>query len=458
MVILAAAAQADPPSDRDKPAVDPGQGGSLSDLFGLGTETKVTSGQDSPDINEALKEAYNGPRARVAVARFIDKTGTKGSWYNETIGEGIADQMATALFNSNRFIVLERQNLDEVVAEQNLVRQGKVRGDTAVVIDEIEGAELLITGAVTELKGIGEDSDAGGSTISLGKLFSLVSRKAHIAIDVRVIDVRTSRIVAATSVEGKATSVKLRLKQADDDDSDGEALNSKLAIWRNTPIGKAMRICIQRAVDFIASKTPAVYYRHGRPASKLSATPRLPVQVYAIDSVIRVKKLKVNLRGGPSTDHTVLTSLTLGALLLVKEQSGSWVQVRTTDGQNGWLAGWLVYPDAGTSKKLFEAKAEEKIREAVSEPVSRGTLTNSAAGATGKGGGDEAAPTVEEEVSAVDEAAVKPAAATREPAAASAAAKAGIIERLRGLKAFFDEGLITEEHYDAKRHEILELF
>jgi hypothetical protein len=242
------------------------------------------------------------------------------------------------------------------------------------------------------------------------------------------------------------------------DDSGDKALNSKLASWRNTPIEKAMRICIQRAVDFIASKTPAVYYRHGSPASKLSATPRPSVRVYAIDSVIRVKKPKVNLRRGPSTDHTVLTSLTLGTLLLVKEQSGDWVQVRTTDGQNGWLAGWLVYPDAGTSKKLFEAKAEEKKREAVSEPVSRDTLTDSAAGASGKGGGDEAASTVEEEVSAIDETAVKPAAATTEPTAASAAAKAGIIERLRGLKEFFDEGLITEEHYDAKRQEILELF
>jgi len=31
-------------------------------------------------------------------------------------------------------------------------------------------------------------------------------------------------------------------------------------------------------------------------------------------------------------------------------------------------------------------------------------------------------------------------------------------ERLRTLKAFYDEGLITQEDYDAKRQEILEQF
>ena len=53
MVILAAAAQADPASDRDNPAVDPGEGGSLSDIFGSDTKTKVVDGQDGPDINAA---------------------------------------------------------------------------------------------------------------------------------------------------------------------------------------------------------------------------------------------------------------------------------------------------------------------------------------------------------------------------------------------------------------------
>ena len=101
-------------------------------FFDRPVETKVTSGQDSPDINQAQAEAYNGPKARIAVSRFTDKTG-KG-WWSGASGDGMADQLVTALFNSNRFIVLERQTLGDVLAEQDLGASGRVSQQTAAPI------------------------------------------------------------------------------------------------------------------------------------------------------------------------------------------------------------------------------------------------------------------------------------------------------------------------------------
>ena len=75
-----------------------------------GTKAEVTSGQAAPSIDQAQAEAYDGPKARIAVAQFKDKTG-KG-WWTGQIGDGMADQLVTALFNSQRFIVLDRQTLD----------------------------------------------------------------------------------------------------------------------------------------------------------------------------------------------------------------------------------------------------------------------------------------------------------------------------------------------------------
>ena len=82
------------------------------------TSTNVTSGQDSPDINAAAKVQYNGPKARIAVARFTDKS-NNSRWWRKEIGEGMADQLTTALVSTNRFIVLERQALDAVLSEQD---------------------------------------------------------------------------------------------------------------------------------------------------------------------------------------------------------------------------------------------------------------------------------------------------------------------------------------------------
>ena len=65
----------------------------------------------------------------------------------------MADMLSTALFHSNRYIVLERQQVSDVLREQDLGAAGRIKKGTEAPIGEIEGAELLITGAVTEFEG-----------------------------------------------------------------------------------------------------------------------------------------------------------------------------------------------------------------------------------------------------------------------------------------------------------------
>ena len=85
----------------------------------------TTSNNNSPDINEVAQQQYNGPKARIAVARFTDKS-NDSRWWRKEIGEGMADQLTTALVSTNRFIVLERQALDAVLSEQDLAVSGRV--------------------------------------------------------------------------------------------------------------------------------------------------------------------------------------------------------------------------------------------------------------------------------------------------------------------------------------------
>ena len=59
-----------------------------------------------PIIDQAQSEDAMGPKARVAVTKFIDKS-AKGRSYG-AIGDGMAEMLANALFSTNRFIVLER--------------------------------------------------------------------------------------------------------------------------------------------------------------------------------------------------------------------------------------------------------------------------------------------------------------------------------------------------------------
>ena len=222
---------------------------------------KVTSGDGGPGIGEARQEAYDGPKARIAVSQFTDKTAKGGGfhgWWNPQIGDGMRDMLATSLFNTNRFIVLERQIMNEILAEQDLGASGRVKKETAAAIGEIEGAELLVTGAVTEFEP-GNKGMGGGLGGIFGSVVGAVAgglRASHIAIDLRVIDTRTSRIVAATSVEGEAKDFNLGGLAI------GSSVGGGLGGYSKTPMEKAVRVALGAAVDFIVTKTPEKFYHY----------------------------------------------------------------------------------------------------------------------------------------------------------------------------------------------------
>jgi curli biogenesis system outer membrane secretion channel CsgG len=216
---------------------------------------RVTHGS-GPSIQEAQMERYDGPKARIAVGDFQ----VKAAGATNEIGDGLREMLLTALFNTNRFIVLERQAIQDVMLEQDLGASGRVKRATAPPIGQIEGTELLVYGVVSEFKG-----DASGIGISIGMPNIPLTlgggmKNAKMAIDLRVVETATGRIVFATRVEGKA---------ADFSSNVGTTLGGgrttmpvSLGSYNNTPMEKAIRVCIDKAVEYLCTKTPAQYFHH----------------------------------------------------------------------------------------------------------------------------------------------------------------------------------------------------
>lgn len=201
-------------------------------VFTSGCATaRVVSESGGPTITQAQEEPYSGPKKRIAVKAFENKAGRGG----RAVGTGMSDMLADALVNSNRFIVLEREHIKEVIEEQDFGASGRVKQETAAPIGEIEGAELLIRGSVIQF----EPNCAGGSAI----VFS--AKRACVAINLRIVDAKTGRVVNATTVEGSSHTVGGGLIAF------GGELPIGLGGWKKTPMEKAIRNTIQLAVNHI---------------------------------------------------------------------------------------------------------------------------------------------------------------------------------------------------------------
>jgi len=203
---------------------------------------------------------YSGPKARIAVADFDIKAAKAGG----EIGTGLREMLVTALMNSSRFRVVERQVLNAIMQEQELAASGAAQaGGTAR--GQIKTADLIITAAVTEFEPNASGGAAGiggGGGVGRGILGAVIGgsmNKAHMALDIRIIDASTSEVLAATRVQGQATDVAGGLMAGF---MGSWGLGAGLSGYANTPKEKAIRVCIIEAVKYISGSVPPGYFKY----------------------------------------------------------------------------------------------------------------------------------------------------------------------------------------------------
>ncbi|MFC1656961.1 CsgG/HfaB family protein [Candidatus Moduliflexota bacterium] len=213
---------------------------------------------------------YHGPKARIAVAHFDDRT-AKGF---DRIGDGLATMFVTALVNSGRYIVLERDLIDEVLREQDLAAAGQVKAGTGAPVGEIEGADILLIGAVTEFEP--DKFGLGGAVIGLGTLIGTAAihqkennfpigaatyRESHIAIDLRLVDSTTSEILAAVSIESTGRDWGGGVIA----EVGGGYTRMPFALggFQKSAAEKAVRKAVNLGVSAITLQAPHRFFRHG---------------------------------------------------------------------------------------------------------------------------------------------------------------------------------------------------
>lgn len=187
-------------------------------------------------------------RKRIAVLSFDAPM----EYRTAQLGNVIGDMLTTALVKMG-LEVIERSQLEAVLREQQLARSGIVDPATAVEMGKILGVDYILGGRITEF-GIRDESQLGGVIAQFSVGVRVRRSTARVKADVRLIDVRTGRILMAETGEGRETRNDLTLVGAKLFDwLAGVDFGSRE--WAESQIGRATR----KAVDDIAKKI-AVYF------------------------------------------------------------------------------------------------------------------------------------------------------------------------------------------------------
>ena len=211
----------------------------LAGCFSLNSSKKTTLKIVLPPV----VSAYSGPRATVALADFDVKAAKATS----EIGAQLRQMVVKGLTATNRFTLVERGDNEHAAA----------------VLEGGEGPktpDLIISAAVTEFEPqvSGGNSGIGGgggeARGALGGLLGSNLNKAHMALEIRVADAATSKVLTTSLVQGQATDISGIFP--------GQSpLAEGLSAYTKTPMEKAIRICVAEAIRRISESIPENYYK-----------------------------------------------------------------------------------------------------------------------------------------------------------------------------------------------------
>jgi curli biogenesis system outer membrane secretion channel CsgG len=195
-------------------------------LFGLALCAGQALAQDKPVI---------------AVAEF--KNESTAGWWHGGVGRDLAGLLSNELAATGDFSVVERDKLQAVLEEQNLMASGRAELSDAAKLGKLTGAKYLVMGTVSAYE---EDTKRDGGGLSFGGIsVGGKSASAYVAVDIRVVDTSTGRIEYVRTIEGSSKSKGSRLGVSK------WGVGGDFASEQNTPAGKAVRSAVVMVADYL---------------------------------------------------------------------------------------------------------------------------------------------------------------------------------------------------------------
>ncbi len=202
-------------------------------LFGCASESSRTI---EPQHVTAAATPYNGPRSTIAVGKFDNRSNFLRGLFSDGVdrlGSQAKTILVTHLQQSNRFVVVDRDNMNEIRQEAGIRGQAQ----------SLKGANYVLTGDVTEF-GRKETGDQ--------QLFGILGRgKTQVAyskVSVNVVNALTSEVVFSVQGAGEYALSNREIVGFGGTSSYDSTLNGKV-------LDLAIREAVNRLVDAVERGT-----------------------------------------------------------------------------------------------------------------------------------------------------------------------------------------------------------
>ena len=166
--------------------------------------------------SQTLLDSYKSQPVTVAVRRVKNMAGSfaengildgrmVGFW-RPSFETRLAEILSTELSNTGNFTVLERQNLYEIMEEQNM---GNVNPSTAVKKNNINQARYIIIASLSDYvpNTSGTRKNTDGKLLVFGGSSDRTEVNTYVAFDLRVIDTSTGTIAYSRTIEGETKAL-----------------------------------------------------------------------------------------------------------------------------------------------------------------------------------------------------------------------------------------------------------
>jgi len=230
---------------------------------GMNTKTfkgdlPYVEGTPTNELLQAIPELDGQPKITIAVYRFTDLTGqrkpsTKFSQLSTAVTQGSDTYVISALksvSNGSWFQVVERNGLDNLVKERQLIRSTRELYDEEKELNNIL-KPMLFAGLIIEGGIVGYDSNtqsggAGARYFGLG--ISEQYRVDQVTVSMRIVSVQSGEILLTTNVTKTIASHSKGGDVFRFLDMGTKALELETGVAVNEPVNYAIRTAIEFAV------------------------------------------------------------------------------------------------------------------------------------------------------------------------------------------------------------------